>query len=74
LGKSYSVDLNHTYEELQDLVERLAIELISRSNFSLSNSTSSHASISTSWTISAKTMNNGFWQTETAQTCLRKDG
>jgi len=27
LGKSFSVNLNHAYEELQDLVERVEIEL-----------------------------------------------
>jgi len=27
LGKSYAVNLNHAHEELQDLVERAAIEL-----------------------------------------------
>lgn len=26
-GKSYSVNLNHAHEELQDLVERITIEL-----------------------------------------------
>jgi len=26
LSKSYSVNLNHAYEELQDLVERVAIK------------------------------------------------
>jgi hypothetical protein len=26
-GKSYAVNLNHAYEELQDLVERITIEL-----------------------------------------------
>ena len=76
LGKSYSVNLNHAYEELQDLVERVAIkpELMnvaikvnSRSNFRQINSTSNHAPISTSWTISGKTKNNAPTQTKTPQ-------
>jgi len=66
--------LNDAHEELQDLVERVAIELISRSNYSLSNSTSSHAFTSTSWTISAGILENGSSQTEHNRGCLHEGG